>query len=391
MNLSRVRPSSKLFGLLLRGDVGREAERAGAIERAADGVTYPDYSGPKTLDHVHVRESSEESPKNLVTLRNNSDLSSGGPLRVPRPYVEDCGKGTLATTYASGVISFAPLTCSSWSCSNCRKVNSARLLDRLRRGMESRPGLNRILVTLTIDPKIFGARIVGQRTREDGSPVNIVTPPKADQFEWVTEVMSTEWNKLNDRLGRKAKRGEVERHGYFRVVELHRNLWPHYHVLIEHPTWTAADLGQQLAGWTVGHTDARDILLDDAVGELAPYLTTAETKGGGHKAYQFAGLALPKGFRLHSSSEGFLADPREPDFVVTQGLVLKGHFASHHEGVKAWGGDSRLALEPPQFPDRPHEPPGSALASGDDALLYFLAQASLEPFSLSLEEEAFLL
>jgi hypothetical protein len=134
-------------------------------------------------------------------------------------------------------------------------------------------------------------------------------------------------------------------------------------------------------------------LLDDAVGELAPYLTSAETKGGGHKAYQFAGLALPTGFRLHSSSEGFLADPREPDYdyVVTQGLVLRGRFVSHHEGVKAWGGDSRLALEPPQSPDRPHEPPGSALASGDDALLYFLAQAGHEPFALTQEEEAFLL
>ncbi len=74
MNFSRVRPSSKLFGLLLRGDVGREAERAGAIERAADGVTYPDYSGFKMLDHVHVRESSEESPKSLVTSRNNCDF-----------------------------------------------------------------------------------------------------------------------------------------------------------------------------------------------------------------------------------------------------------------------------------------------------------------------------
>ncbi len=78
MKHSRVQPSSKLFGLLLRGDVGREAERAGAIERAADGVTYPDYSGPKTLDHVHVRESSEA--KSLVTSRNNCDPPPGYPL-----------------------------------------------------------------------------------------------------------------------------------------------------------------------------------------------------------------------------------------------------------------------------------------------------------------------
>jgi hypothetical protein len=64
---------SKLFGLLLRGDVGREAERAGAIERAADGVTYFDYFGFKMFDYVHVRESSEEFFKSFVILRNNCD------------------------------------------------------------------------------------------------------------------------------------------------------------------------------------------------------------------------------------------------------------------------------------------------------------------------------
>ncbi len=82
--------------------------------------------------------------------------------------------------YSGGVICFLFFTCGSWSCSNCRKVNSARLLDRLRRGMESRPGLHRILVTLTIDPKIYGARVIGQTIGDNGNPVNIVTPPTAD-------------------------------------------------------------------------------------------------------------------------------------------------------------------------------------------------------------------
>jgi hypothetical protein len=258
--------------------------------------------------------------------------------------------------------------------------------------MESRPGLHRILVTLTIDPKIYGARVIGQTIGDNGNPVNIVTPPTADQFQWASECMSIEWKKLNDRLQRKGKRGKVDRHGYFRVVELHGSFWPHYHVLMEHPTWTVTDLGRQLDGWALGITHARDVSLDDAVGELAPYLTTPETKGGGTKTYQFAGLVLPKGFRLHSCSEGFLAPPQDAEEanIVHQGFVLKGHFAGHHQGVQDWGGDSRLVLSAPQLPTRPHLPPGSARAIGDNATCYFLAQAGHEPFALTPEEEALL-
>jgi hypothetical protein len=97
--------------------------------------------------------------------------------------------------------------------------------------------------------------------------------------------MSIEWKKLNDRLQRKGKRGKVDWYGYFRVVELHGSFWPHYHVLMEYFIWIVTDLGRQLDGWALGITHVRDVSLDDAVGELAPYLTTPETKGGGTKIY----------------------------------------------------------------------------------------------------------
>jgi hypothetical protein len=167
------------------------------------------------------------------------------------------------------------------------------------------------------------------------------------------------------------------RHEYYRVVELHRNIWPHYHVVLEHPEWTAADIQQQVDGWQLGTiTQARDMSLDDALGEVAPYLVSTERKAGGHKAYQFAARALPKGFRLHSSSQGFLAPAPEPEPEqrAEHSQPLKGHFRSHHETVNAWGGDSRIVLEPPQPANRPHRPPGGALATGPAAVNYYVQQ-----------------
>ncbi len=73
-----------------------------------------------------------------------------------------------------------------------------------------------------------------------------------------------------------------------------------------------------------------------------------------------------------------------------QGLVLKGHFAGHHQGVQDWGGDSCLVLSAPQLSTWLHLFPGSARAIGDNVICYFLAQAGLEPFALTLEEEAVL-
>ncbi len=317
----------------------------------------------------------------LVTSRNNLHPYPVGvadsPLRTPRRYVEACGRGTLAALFPGSKVAFYALTCSSWSCASCRKVKAARLLDRLRRGMESRPDLRRVLLTLTINPAIFGASVVGSRSWDDGRVTTLWSTPTAEQFAWATEVMSTEFHKLNKRLVRKAARAGVDAPGYFRVIELHRNLWPHYHVVLEHPSWGSSDIQKQLQGWheALGITHVREVSLDDAVGELAPYLTSAESKGGGSKAYQFAGLALPEGFRLHSSSAAFLAPAAVSDVVPEVAIVLKGHFHEHHTTVIEWGGDSRIVLN---APSKVHRPPGGSVAVGDDALRYWMGQAGLD-------------
>ncbi len=104
------------------------------------------------------------------------------------------------------------------------------------------------------------------------------------------------------------------------------------------------------------------------------------------------GFVFLKGFWLHSCSEGFLAPSQDAEEanIVHQGLVLKGHFAGHHQGVQDWGGDSRLVLSAPQLPTRFYFFLGLARAIGDNAICYFFAQAGLELFALTLEEEAVL-
>ncbi len=313
------------------------------------------------------------------------------PLRTPRPYVKSCGTGTLALAYKDRV-TFGALTCGSWSCPTCRKAAAAQLLDRLRRGMESRPDLNRILLTLTVDPKKFGAIQLGVKHWDaQGKPTtkskaqrttNLISGPNPAVFEEAAEQMSVEWRKTNDRLKSKARRAKVEAPGYFRVVELHRNGWPHYHVVIEHSTWTAADIETQIRAWGLGDiVHAVDVSLDDAIGEVAPYLVSTE-KGNGSKAYQFAALALPENFRLHSSSKGFLAPAREPEEVPERVTPAKGHFFAHHRAATEYGADSRIILNAPTEPDQPHKPPAAATATGDGSRLYFqtlLALADAEP------------
>ena len=152
--------------------------------------------------------------------------------------------------------------------------------------------------------------------------------------------------------------------------ELHRNGWPHLHALIEHASWGADDLAGALGGWSLGRWDARDVSLDDAIGEVAPYLVSGERKSGGSKAYQFAGVALPPGFRLHSSSRNFLggvleSEDEKPDYGVT----LRGHFASYHQALKEMGADARLCLYPPS--EGEYVPPARTVAYGDVALVYF--------------------
>ena len=340
----------------------------------------------------------------LVTSRNNSHKTNWAkydtPLREPRKYVERCGTGSLAMMFEPGSVAFTALTCGSWSCPTCRKQNAARQLDRLRRGMESRPDHHRTFVTLTLNPANFGARplgyaywdAAGNRTTSSKSQrrTTLWSEPTQKQFQAACEAMSTEFDKLTKRLRRFCEYRDLPPVEYFRVVELHRNLWPHYHVLLEHPDLGASDLAKPLRGWDLGRTDAREISLDDAVGELAPYLVSTERKSGGSKAYQFAATALPKGFRLYSASRNFLAAATELGRPVEHSFAVKEHFHTHHQTAASWGADARILLHPPQPDDKPHKPPSSSLMTGDGATRYYLELLAAQPVYLSPEETAHL-
>ena len=330
----------------------------------------------------------------LVTHRNNSNPSPweawNTPLREAPAYVQKCGTGTVALLLDGGSrVAFTAMLCSSWNCPSCRRGNAAQLLDRATRGMESRADWRRTFITLTVDPSKFGAKpagiaawdAAGKRVPLD-SPNQVRRsrlwkPPTAKQFRLVAETMSEEWNRLNERLGRKARREGTCRHEYLRVIELHRNAWPHYHVVIEHPEWGWADIERQVRGWglgivhrSVGDGPGGDVTIGDAVAELTPYLVNKEGHG---KAYQFAGAALPKNFRLYSPSRDFLAEPQAPEHgTVEHSLPLSGHFFTHHRNAREWGASSLIILNPPGEPDERHRPPGSAVATGDAARLYYL-------------------
>lgn len=237
--------------------------------------------------------------------------------------------------------------------------------------MESRPDKRRTFVTLTVDPFKFGAVRVGTNVQKDGRETAMVSEASPAQFAAAAASMSREWDALNKRLGQKARRAGVERVGYYRVVELHRNGWPHYHVVIEHDSWGADDLAPQLAGWNLGRTDTREISLDDAVGELAPYLTSSEKKGNGSKAYQFAGAALPEGFRLVSSSRDFLGALPAVEDRPEHGVAVRGHFTSYHLAVREMGAETRLVLHPPS--EGIYRPPSRTIAIGDAAVAYYAA------------------
>lgn len=313
------------------------------------------------------------SAESLVTSRNNLHIASGtqtrgGAFRVPRPYVAACCKGSLGLFYDGGRVVFKALSCGSWSCPTCRKVLAARLLDRLRSGMESRTA-RRFFVTLTLDPAEFGAVVVGKAIWEGGRETNLWSEPTAAQFARAVQKMSREFNKLMQRLNLRATRAGYERWRYFRVIELHRNGWPHYHVVFEHDELELHELV-----WPLGISDVRPVSVDDAVGEVAPYLVCAERKGAGSKAYQFAAQALPKHFRLHSSSEGFLGAPVEDDEreKPQHALALRGHFTDHHWNISEDGGNTAIAL--PAVPEvgKPTPLPSSSVSSGDVAVLYYL-------------------
>lgn len=288
-----------------------------------------------------------------------------------RSYVTACGKGTLALHYPGGRTIYGALMCGSWNCPSCRKRLAAQRLDQIRRGMESRPDWVRTFATLTVDPLKFGAVVVGKRKQDDGRVTNLVSEPTRAQFRRAAEAMSKEWHALNRRLKAKAKRAGVEAGMYLRVVELHRNGWPHYHVVFEHPTWGPGDVLPQFEGWGLGRIDIapEPISIDDAVGELAPYLVSAERKSAGSKAYQFAAAALPKGFRLVSSSHGFLGEVEPPEETPDYSMVLRGHFTEYHRTLQEMGADARLMLHAPT--EGEHRPPSRTVAVGDAAIVYY--------------------
>lgn len=319
--------------------------------------------------HVDSRTGGDGRP--LVTYRNNFDTASQAQIwRVPRPYVQRCAQATLGLFLEGGRVVFKPLMCGSWSCPQCRKALAAKMLDRLRRGLESRDS-QLALLTLTVNPAKFGARIVGKALQDDGRETNLWSEPTQKQFKTCTAYMSREFKKLMDRLNRKATRMDLDRYSYFRVIELHRSGWPHYHVVLEHSQLDLEEVSKQLGQWSLGRTDARPVSVDDAVGEVAPYLVCSERKAGGHKAYQFAATALPKHFRLHSASKAFLGAPQASERVPAEhSQVLRGHWTGFRNMLESFGATD-TAWVCPSPAEHYHRPPSALQGSGDGAVVLF--------------------
>jgi hypothetical protein len=373
---SRVRDSDS--GLNLRPNVGEASEFFDVPEWVPPVGPEVPRRGPPNAPGV-----AGAGPEALVTSRNNSNPDPWrGPWRPTPGYVAACCRGTLALHYGEGRVVFGALACRSWSCPHCRPRLAAQVLDRLRRGLEARAGSRLTFATLTLDPQRFGAYVVGRNRQPDGRWTNLVSMPSPEQFGAAVAAMSKEWNRLVARLSSKARRADAEKVGYFRVVELHRNGWPHYHAVLEHPEWGPEELRTQLEGWGLGRVDLREVSVDDAVGELAPYLVSAEKKSGGSKAYQFAALALPKGARLYSASQGFLGAVPEPEERPDYALPLRGHFAEYHRALQDMGADARLLLHP-ATPDGSYLPPSRTVATGDAAVVYFAALVEAKALHLS--------
>ncbi len=314
-------------------------------------------------------------------LAPDPEKSQKGPWRYPRPYVQRCCQGTLAVQ-RSGRLELHALACGSWSCPTCRPALAARLLKRTRGAFGDRSGEIFTFATLTVDPRKFGGRPAGSRVHEDGRQTTLWHPPTPAQFEQAARAMSAEWHALTRRLGAKAKRAGTQRVAYLRVVELHRNGWPHWHVVLVHPEWGPAELRPQLHRWALGLVQLKPADPDSAVAEIAPYLLSHEGKSAGAKAYQFAAPALPKGFRLWSSSRGFLPAELETDLLELEDdttpeatFVLRGNVASWRNTAHDWGAHTVWIAPPPAPPDRPHRPPGSVMATGDGARLLALELA----------------
>lgn len=321
------------------------------------------------LTPSHTFKSDPAAPGPLVTSRNKCDA---GPFRWPRPYVQRCGQGSLALFQTGGRVRFTALACGSWSCPTCRKRLAARLLDRARRGMESRPDVRRWLVTLTCDPLARGAVPLGSRVQADGRVTNIVSEPSPEQFRGTAEEFQRSWERLRQAWGAFCRRRGWERPGYLRVIELHRNGWPHWHVVLEHSELTTGDVeGFLERQWTLGRWDVRLTDVDGAVGEIVPYLVAAERKSGGDKAYQFAALALPKHFRLWSSSQGFLADDETEELAdVEHGVAVAGDVSSWYAALDEVAEQRVWLMHPPQA-DGSFRPPDAFVASGGNMVAFY--------------------
>jgi hypothetical protein len=281
-----------------------------------------------------------------------------------------CAKASLGVFYEGGRVVFKALMCGSWSCPHCRKVLAARTLDRLRRGLESRQK-QLYLVTLTVNPFEFGARVVGKSLHDDGRETNLVSEPTLEQFRECAGKMSREFTKLMKLLNMRLSRSGREKLGYFRVIELHRSGWPHYHVILEHSQLEQLQLEASVSSWSLGRVDVKPVSVDAAVGEVAPYLVCNERKSGGHKAYQFAATALPKHFRLHSSSQGFLGAVEPPETVKPEhSLVLRGHFSGFRDMLESFRSENVAWVCPPPVAEH-HKPPGAVQGSGAGALILF--------------------
>lgn len=308
-------------------------------------------------------------PAPLVTSRNNSTQT---PFRWPRAYVQMCGKGTLALYQKNGTVRFSALACGSWSCPTCRRRLAARLLDRTRRGMESRANMNRWLVTLTCDPVERGAQVLGFRTTDDGRRIRIVSEPSPEQFTEAVIEFQRNWERITNRWRQFCKRKGIERPGYLRVVELHRNGWPHWHIVVEHPELTTAEITGFFDSWQLGRVDVRETELDGAVGEIVPYLVAAERKSNGDKAYQFAALALPKNFRLWSSSQGFLADPETEELPdIEHGVAIRGSVSSWYEALDKVAEQRVWLMPPPVAPDEEYDAPDTFVATGGNVVAFY--------------------
>jgi hypothetical protein len=103
--------------------------------------------------------------------------------------------------------------------------------------------------------------------------------PSEKQFKGVCEAMSKDVDRLRSRLSFYCKKYDLPKFNYFRVIELHRNGWPHYHLILEHRSLSVYDIAKQLQGWKLGRITFKQVkpneakeqtAIDIAVGEVAP-------------------------------------------------------------------------------------------------------------------------